>query len=332
MSYDNWSSDDSRRSDPISRLRKIVTDPSTSITMLRQLISRNPEMELHVIDNPSASDTLLREIVDREKGSRLRVKTSKIARLPTASIRLLNHIYDLESVMPSEVYTSLAQNPNLPENIMLKMIEHGRSACYDILLENPKISPVVLDRLLELNLRSLTLDTLEHPNISQETLQRMSNSRDDGIVELIASNPHTSVELIEQLVSRDVKWHNAIIENPNVPVSILEQLDYDSIYPGSIRKMLKAKTPPKSVIKKIIQSTQYNVFLTVYKSRYAEIDDLLAGIDRFKKFNSEEVFAYIYKNRKQDMKTFFAKEYNLDISSLSYDMTKDLLGIENGTV
>jgi hypothetical protein len=326
MSHDGWS--DNSNNDPIRGLRKMVADPRASVTTLRQIITRYPEMELYVIDNPSASDTLLREIVDREKGSRLRVKTSKIAKLPTASVRLLDHIYNLETIMPSEVYTSLAQNPNLPEHIMLKMIEDGRSACYDILLENPKTSSSVLDRFIELRFKSITLDALAHPNISHKTLERMSNSDHLEIVEFIASNSNTSQELLEKIMERDTKLQNFVIENPNISMSLLEQIDYEEIYPNSIRRMLVSKNPSKSVVTKIAKSQKYQVFSTVYNHPDVEVSDILEGIDRFKKFNVEFIFTHLYKNRKHDMKTFFAKEYNLDISDLSYEMMKDLLGIE----
>ena len=150
---------------------------------------------------------------------------------------------------------ALAENPNLPDDLIQKLFNDTDSDVYDRLLWNPKLSdtevqqlltkvsddytrqitlfddtkPIILDRLGKYSTDSATLRNIaRNPNISSEILDRLSKSNDINVRCTVATNDNLSQETIQYMMTDSSPYvRECLAANPNISTEDLRVLAHD---------------------------------------------------------------------------------------------------------
>ena len=200
--------------------KKLSKNFHTPPEILEQLAnSHDYDVKLSVAENPNTPIKVLEQLVNYDNDD---IKIS-IAKNPKASSEMLEKLSNDKNM---EIKQLVAKNPNTSAGTLEKLSSE-ENLKLDIAC-NPNTSAETLDKLVkiddihELDFSQFKLLSCiaEHPNISDKTLLKMINN-----------------ETISSLISY------SILENPNVPVSIIEKLACEGNEETKCRVAEFPKTP-----------------------------------------------------------------------------------------
>lgn len=121
---------------------------------------------------------------------------------------------------------ALAENPNLPDELLYKLLNDEDEDVYKHFLWNPRLPESEVERLVE----KLSPDYTQHITIFDETkpivLERLSKYCTDGdTLENIARNPHVSPEILDRLsYSKDVDIRCRVAINENISQETIKRM------------------------------------------------------------------------------------------------------------
>ena len=122
--------------------------------------------------------------------------------------------------------SALAENPNLPDELLHKLLNDEDDDVYKHLLWNPRLSESDIKKLVE----SLTPEFTSYSTIFDKTspivLERLSKYCTDGdTLENIARNPNVSPEILERLSnSEDIDVRCRVANNENISQETIKKL------------------------------------------------------------------------------------------------------------
>ncbi|MEA5593221.1 hypothetical protein [Rivularia sp. UHCC 0363] len=140
-----------------------------------------------------------------------------------------------ESDKDFEIKKAMLTNPNLPQKILVEILDRlmKRTNCISLIkydsfrqaLKQAKIPSQILEQMAEQKDEEWHLFVAEHPNTPNHILEKYAQSSNNKLICNVAKNSNTSKNIFSQIADID-DWdiQYAIKKNPSTPVSLLKKL------------------------------------------------------------------------------------------------------------
>ena len=165
-----------------------------------------------------------------------------------------------------DVRKRVAGNSNTPKDILVKLSEDETGDVREAVAENPNRPEGVYTRKEK---RELT----GNPSTPKDILVKLSEDKNESIRRGVAENPNTPKDILIKL-SEDEDFRAGVAENPNTPKDILVKLSEDE--EGDVRERV-AKNPntPKDILVKLSEDGDGDVRSEVAKNPNTPKDILI---------------------------------------------------------
>lgn len=231
-----------------SSCRQIAKNPHTPTNILEQLarhinasreVAANPDTPANVLESLAIENKLwLHEIIIHNPNT------------PAAVVERLQHIQQLHQK---------AKNPETPEAELKALAKSDYDEIREAVANNPSTGLTVLEQLAadyNPTIRSLIDRRLENMAKNANTFERVLE-RSIYLRKRVAQNPNIPLKILEALAKDsnfDVRM--AVIRNPQTPERIMEQLAEDIITCGmySLEEIAKQPNMPLSILEQLSES------------------------------------------------------------------------------
>ncbi|MEM9927128.1 MAG: hypothetical protein AAF915_25855, partial [Cyanobacteria bacterium P01_D01_bin.50] len=247
-------------------------------------------MENWLLEDPNINTKLLEKIATVYTSLRVR---AAIAQNPNVPIELLKNLIKDDEY---EIYLAAAKNPNTPIEILQQLAQHNSSDIRIAVVQNPNTTLELLGILAKDNDTSIRAAVSINPKLSQnsdvpETSQNLIEDDNCEINLQAAKNPNTPIDVLQQQDkhnSSDIRI--AVAQNPNTTIESMEILAKDNDPSIRAAVLINPKLP-----------------LYLFEQLYSEISELLnylneedfeTLVERFSKDKPEfNTFAFHYRDR-----------------------------------
>lgn len=221
----------------------VAENPHTPLKILSDLLWFEETMD-SVLENPKLAEVTdgdWRKGFARYPGEKFERTRAAVASNPTTPESVLRMLADDESFM---VLFGVAQNPNTPPEILIKLItkypnEEGLVA---FCARNKNMPVSELRDLRKHKSEMVRRYVAGNPNAPDDVLRAMAYDSDSRVREIVAEHSGTPV-IILAMLSKDKYWlvRNCVAENPHTPYSYLLELadDPDKGVRDTARKRLR---------------------------------------------------------------------------------------------
>jgi hypothetical protein len=225
-------------------LSVILNNPSISSSITRKLIVQYSPT--YLFENDNLEPKFINDWVEVFKNDPDKVvfalKSKNIRKEDLITIAkelgISINLTDSESEIVNKIYASgspvllnivdtkiLATNPDLPIDIMQKLLEDKDWNVRKNLASNPKIPIEIMQKLLEYEDYYVRGNLALNPKLPIEIMQKLSEDKNYYIKYNLALNPKLPIEIMQKLLE-DKDWNirKNLANNPNLPIEIMQKL------------------------------------------------------------------------------------------------------------
>lgn len=213
----------------------VAANPSTNLEILESL-SKDPRALVRgaVAMNPNTSLEILVHLsqdvsffVQDEIAERLMA----LAESPRTSPQILEQLAQIEDLRDgkseSNIRRRVAENPSTPP-VTLNALSTDKDfqVLWGVAL-NPSSSHSVLEKLAQEEDHYVREYVAKNPKLNQSISEKLSRDPEEGVRISVAGNPSTSQATLRTLLKDEEEVREAVAENPNASISILDLLSKD---------------------------------------------------------------------------------------------------------
>ena len=191
--------------------RREIAEITTAPKVLHELVYGNDyDTTLKALANPNLSIEDMYAFIKEDWDYR-----SALALNPNLPDDILNKLLNDKN---SDVYHKLLWNPRLPEPEVKKLVESLPNTFSSRITIFDETKPIIMERLSKYCNDPDTLENIAHnPNVSEEILDRLSNAEDINVRCVVALNPNISQKTIKYLLNDPDQYvRESLAANPTV--------------------------------------------------------------------------------------------------------------------